>query len=93
MKTITATASSLIMLLTASLSLQAQNIPTNGLVCFYPLNGSAADVLGNGNTGTLYNGAFYTNGVKGQPTDAVYCNGTNAYVLCGKTMRFIPTRH
>ena len=48
--------------LTASLvTAHGQNSLTNGLVCFYPLNGTAADSLGNGNTGTLNNGAYYTN--------------------------------
>ena len=42
-----------------------------GLVCYYPLNGTAIDQLGNGNTGILENGAFYTNGLYAETNLAV----------------------
>jgi hypothetical protein len=58
-----------------TLSAHAQSWLTNGLVCFYPLNGTAADVLGNGNTGTIENGAYYTNGMADQP-NRPFKNGT-----------------
>ena len=63
---------------------QAIGGPTNGLVCYYRLNGTANDALGKGNAGVLYNGAYYTNGIGGQPKAAVWCNGTGGYVYMGK---------
>lgn len=47
-------------------------VPTDGLVAFYPFNGNANDVSGNGNHGTV-NGATLT-------TDR-YNNADNAYVF------------
>ena len=79
--------------LTASLvTAHGQNSLTNGLVCFYPLNGTAADSLGNGNTGTLNNGAYYTNGIANNPNSAVFCNGAEAYVYIGKNDAVYPNQ-
>jgi hypothetical protein len=63
---------------------QAQDPFTDGLVAYYPFNGNANDQFGSGNAGILENGAFYTNGIGGEPNSAIYCNGANAYVLFGK---------
>ena len=81
-----------ISLILLALSTHAQSWLTNGLVCFYPLNGTTADALGNGNTGTLENGAYYANGLADQPNGAVFCDGTNAYVYMGKNDSVYPSQ-
>jgi hypothetical protein len=63
-----------------------------GLAAYYPLSGNAADQLGNGNTGVLENGAFYTNGIFGEPNSAIYCDGVDAYVLVGKNDAVYPNQ-
>ena len=63
-----------------------------GLVCYYPLNGNTIDQLGNGNTGILENGAFYTNGLYAATNSAVYCDGVNAYVLFDKNDAVYPNQ-
>jgi RHS repeat-associated protein len=69
-----------------------QSSLTNGLICYYPFHGNANDALGNGNRGTLYNGAYYTNGIKGQANGAVYCDGTGAYVYMGPNNAVYPNQ-
>lgn len=73
---------------------RAQGIggPTNGLVCYYRLDGNANDILGRGNAGVLYNGAYFTNGNFGKPRAAVYCNGTGGYVYMGKNDTVYPNQ-
>ena len=66
--------------------------PTNGLVCYYRFNGNANDALGRGNAGVLYNGAYYTNGIGGQPNGAVWCNGAGGYVYMGKNEAVYPNQ-
>ncbi len=77
-------------LLSCEAQAQAIGGPTNGLVCYYRLNGNGSDALGKGNTGVLYNGAYYTNGINGQPKASVWCNGTGGYVLIGKNDNVYP---
>jgi hypothetical protein len=83
-----------VLTITAALATQAhaQAILTNGLVAYYPFNGNANDQFGHGNAGTLYNGAYYTNGIVGEPNAAVYCNGLNAYVYFGKNDAVYPNQ-
>ncbi len=71
---------------------QGQSYLTNGLVAYYPFNGNAADQFDRGNTGILENGAFYTNGIDGEPSSAVYCDGVNGYVLFGKNDALYPNQ-
>jgi hypothetical protein len=70
----------------------SQTFLTNGLMAYYPFNGNANDALGNANSGILYNGAFYTNGISGESNGAVYINGTNAYVYMGKNDTAYPNQ-
>ena len=51
-------------------------IPTNGLVAYYPFNGNANDESGNGNNGTV-NGATLTTDRFGKANSAYSFNGTN----------------
>ena len=57
------------------LFLNAQ-IPTNGLVAYYPFNGNANDESGTGNNGTV-NGAVLTTGHFGNANSAYSFNGTS----------------
>jgi len=54
-------------------------VPTNGLVGYWPFNGNANDVSGNGNNGTV-NGATLTSDRFGNPNDAYYLNGVSDYI-------------
>jgi uncharacterized delta-60 repeat protein len=54
----------------------------NGLVAYYPFNGNANDVTGNGNNGTNY-GAVITTDRFATPNAAYSFNGTSAYIDCG----------
>jgi hypothetical protein len=55
------------------------NIPTNGLVAWYPFNGNANDESGNGNNGTV-NGATLTSDRNGQANKAYNFNGSSSYI-------------
>ena len=57
-------------------------IPTNGLICYYPFNGNANDESNNGNDGTVY-GASLTYDKDGNPNSAYYFDGINDYIDCG----------
>ena len=59
-------------------SIQAQ-IPTNGLVAYYPFNGNANDSSGNGNNGTV-NGATLTSDRFGNAKNAFVFNGKSDYI-------------
>jgi hypothetical protein len=48
--------------------------------------------MGNGNTGTLQNGSFYTNGTLGQPNGAVFCDGFQSYLFIGKNDAVYPNQ-
>ena len=65
----------LILLLVINSALLIAQIPTNGLVAWYPFNGNANDSSGNGNHGTN-NGATLT-------TDR-FGNANSAYTFDGK---------
>ncbi len=61
-------------------------VPTDpgseGLVAYYPFDGNANDVSGNGNNGTLNGNAQFTDGVEGSALD---CDGVDGYVSTGKS--------
>jgi len=61
-------------------SLNAQIKLQDGLVAFYPLNGNANDVSGNGNNGVLANGTP-TQDRFGNNNSAILFNGTSTYIL------------
>jgi hypothetical protein len=68
-----------------SSSLSAQ-IPSNGLVAWYPFNGNANDESGNGNNGVV-NGATLTTDRFGNANGAYSFNGVNSFIqtsLMGK---------
>ncbi len=55
-------------------------VPTNGLIAYYPFNaGSTADLSGNGNNGTNY-GATLTTDHLGNPNSAYRFNGNGQYI-------------
>jgi len=54
-------------------------IPTDGLVAWYPFNGNANDESGNGNNGTV-NGATLTTDRFGNVNSAYYFDGENDYI-------------
>lgn len=54
-------------------------VPTNGLVAYYPFNGSANDESGNGNNGTV-NGATLTTDRKGNSNKAYSFDGNTSYI-------------
>jgi Concanavalin A-like lectin/glucanases superfamily len=69
----------------------ASNIPTNGLVAYYPFNGNANDASGNGNNGTV-NGATLTTDRFGNGNRAYAFNGTGSYIDAGATVfHMLPT--
>jgi hypothetical protein len=55
---------------------------TNGLVAYYPFNGNANDVSGNGLNGTVY-GATLTSDWFGNPDSAYNFDGSDDYISCG----------
>ncbi|MGK5093084.1 hypothetical protein WDW89_13840 [Deltaproteobacteria bacterium TL4] len=60
-------------------SLQANSIPTNGLVAYYPFNGNANDESRNGNNGTV-NGATLTTDRHGNANRAYSFDGNDSIV-------------
>jgi hypothetical protein len=54
-------------------------VPTNGLICYYPFNGNANDVSGQGNNGTV-NGATLTTDRFGNANSAYSFNGTSNFI-------------
>jgi len=54
-------------------------IPTNGLVAYYPFSGNAIDSSGNGNNGTV-NGATLTNDRFGKANSAYSFNGSSNFI-------------
>jgi PKD repeat protein len=70
----------LLVLLTVFIVLSANGqIPTNGLVGYWPFNGNANDASGNGNNGTV-NGAVLTADRFGNANSAYYFDGVNDYI-------------
>src|SRR3989344_5919219 len=53
---------------------------SNGLILHYPMNGTALDVSGNGNTGTLTGGVTATTDRFGVANAALAFNGSNGYI-------------
>lgn len=71
----------------ASLTMNAQvptYVPTNGLVGWYPFNGNANDLSGNGYNGTN-NGAVLTNDRFGNTNSAYSFNGDTSYIMTNYT--------
>ncbi|MFC6877231.1 LamG-like jellyroll fold domain-containing protein [Flavobacterium myungsuense] len=71
----------------ASLTMNAQvpsYVPTNGLVAYYPFDGNANDISGNGYNGTN-NGANLTTDRFGNPNSAYSFNGTSNYITLGSS--------
>ncbi|MFP5043063.1 LamG-like jellyroll fold domain-containing protein [Parasediminibacterium sp. JCM 36343] len=71
-----------ILLLTAT-TINAQ-IPTNGLIAYYPFSGNAIDSSGNGNNGTV-NGAILSNDRFGNTNSAYSFNGVSSYITVPQT--------
>lgn len=67
-------------------------IPTNGLVAWYPFNGNANDASGNGNNGTVY-GATLTTDRFGIANKAYYFNGTSNYIEVGNLISSNPSSY
>ena len=57
-------------------SVDGQDFLTNGLVAYYPLNGNANDMSGNGNNGVV-SGALNTSDRFGKANSALYFSGNN----------------
>lgn len=57
-------------------------IPTNGLVAYYPFNGNANDFSGNNNNGQLYGGLVLTEDRFGNSNSAYLFDGVNDYIVC-----------
>lgn len=55
------------------------NIPTNGLLAYYPFNGNANDESGNGNHGTIV-GATPTINDENTPNTAYFFNGLSSFI-------------
>lgn len=54
---------------------------SDGLLAYYPFNGNANDESGNGNNGTLFNGASIVADKNGKPVSALSLNGTNRVIV------------
>jgi hypothetical protein len=62
-----------------TLSIETVQIPTAGLVAYYPFNGNANDESGNGNNGTVHGAALTSDRFSG--TNRAYSfNGTSDYI-------------
>ena len=60
---------------------------SNGLVAYYPFDGNASDMSGNGNHGTV-NGATLVPDKEGNENSAFYFDGVNDYIDLGKLGNF-----
>ncbi len=58
----------------------AQASLNDGLMAYYPFNGTAKDASGNGNDGTLHGGVVPTTDRNGKSKSAYYFNGADAYI-------------
>jgi len=54
---------------------------SDGLLAYYPFNGNANDESGNGNNGTLFNGATIVADKNSKPLSALSLNGTNGVIV------------
>ncbi len=68
-----------ILILCSTMTTVFSQIPTNGLVAWYPFNGNANDASGNGNNGIVY-GATLTTDRYGNPNQAYSFDGVNDYI-------------
>lgn len=55
---------------------------TDGLVAYYPLDGSASDASGNSNNGSAYGGVTFGSGIQGQ---AARFNGSTSFIQVSDT--------
>ena len=81
--------SRLLLLFLVVAALRAQ-VPTGGLVAFYPFSGNANDSSGNGINGTL-NGCTLTTDRFGRPNSAYQFNGSSDYILVNNSSSFPAT--
>ena len=73
-----------------ALSIQSlSQIPTNGLVGYWPFNGNADDESGNGNNGTVY-GAQLTTDRCGNENSAYYFDGISNYISIKNSTTLCP---
>jgi hypothetical protein len=79
MKTAKAVFGTLAITLALTVQAQAQSFPTNGLIAYYPFNGSANDESGNGNNGVV-SGATLTQDQFGRSGMAYAFNGSNSLI-------------
>jgi gliding motility-associated-like protein len=70
----------LFIFLLSSKSLHSQVNLANGLVAYYPFNGNANDVSGNGRNGTIVNSLTLTQDRFGNPNSAYEFNGGSGYI-------------
>ena len=70
----------IIILLSITISVQAQSQLENGLVAHYPFNGNAIDESGHGNNGWVYDAQLVSDRF-GNPASAYYFNGNSSYIL------------
>jgi len=89
MKTILSCFQILIISLVFATPVDAQSFLTNGLVAYYPFNGNANDVSGNGYNGTVH-GATLTTNRFGTSSSAYMFNGSSSYIQLPETI-FGPT--
>lgn len=64
-------------------------IPSNGLIAYYPFNGNANDESGNNNNGTV-NGASLSNDRKGNANKAYSFDGINDYIQIPFNRNLLP---
>ncbi|MCK4747211.1 MAG: hypothetical protein KAT15_09255, partial [Bacteroidales bacterium] len=72
-----------------SFTLSAQ-VPTDGLVAFYPFDNDALDHSNNSNAGTAYNTVPAADRY-GRPDRCYYFNGTDAYIAIPSSPTLNPT--
>lgn len=71
------------------LSVKGQ-IPTNGLVGYWPFDGNANDASGNGNNGTVYGATLATDRF-GNANSAYSFNGVDNYIIVNSSLTFPST--
>jgi len=81
------------LLLIPVLGANAQVNLSNGLVAYYPFNGSFNDASGNGNHGTAVNGATFSTDQWGNANSAAFFDGVNDYVTVPAAPSLTARRH
>ena len=66
----------------------AINIPTNGLVAYYPFNGNANDMSGNGHNGIVTNASLSVDRFGNQNSAYSFNDGSNSYIDFGTWFNF-----